>query len=63
MPRLTFHCPSLRRLAAGVLLALLCLHGPPARAQLSIVPTEVASDPGVSVPDGYQSHQLTLPRG
>jgi hypothetical protein len=43
MPQLTF-----RRLAAVALLALLCLHGPPARAQLSILPTEAATDVSIS---------------
>ncbi len=43
MPLLTF-----RRLAVAVFLAVLCLHGPPARAQLSILPSEVATDVSIS---------------
>ena len=40
--------PMLRRLAAIGLLALPCLHGGPARAQLSIVPNQVATDVSIS---------------
>jgi hypothetical protein len=48
MPQLMFCRPALRRLGAVVFLALLCLHGPPAHAQLSIVPAEVATDVSIS---------------
>src|SRR6185503_12844797 len=43
MPQFTF-----RRLAAVAVLALLCLHGTPARAQLSILPVETATDVRIS---------------
>jgi hypothetical protein len=42
MPLLTF------RRSVLVVLALLCLHGPPARAQLSILPVEAATDVSIT---------------
>ncbi|HEY1541760.1 MAG TPA: hypothetical protein VGG01_05080 [Xanthobacteraceae bacterium] len=43
MPQFTF-----RRFAVALFLALLCLHGPAARAQLSILPAETATDVSIS---------------
>jgi hypothetical protein len=40
--------PTFRRLAAFGLLALLCLYGRPALAQISLLPTEVATDVSIS---------------